>query len=201
MDGNNASKDKEVELTERGFLYLAKSTPRILLFAVKFLYRIVIGTINLVRQRRFRETIKSLPRVPIVMFKLLYNARTRSIDFVEKMQGKQKEKKQENQKNGAVQNESQTQSQDLKGKKPEITISRNNINRELGPSMQNSGGTKAEGVELLRSNKAARARVQSPTQNRKRSLSEITASATKKANKWNERVLNERRISLPSRSR
>ena len=23
MDGNNASKDKEVELTERGFLYLA----------------------------------------------------------------------------------------------------------------------------------------------------------------------------------
>ena len=201
MDGNNASKDKEVELTERGFLYLAKSTPRILLFAVKFLYRIVIGTINLVRQRRFRETIKSLPRVPIVMFKLLYNARTRSINFVEKMQGKQKENKQENQKNGAVQNESQTQSQDLKGKKPEITISRNNINRELGPSMQNSGETKAEGVELLRSNKAARARVQSPTQNRKRSLSEITASATKKANKWNERVLNERRISPPSRSR
>lgn len=201
MDGNNASKDKEVELTERGFLYLAKSTPRILLFAVKFLYRIVIGTINLVRQRRFREIIKSLTSVPIVFFKLLYNARTRSINFVEKMQGKQKENKQENQKNGAVQNESQTQSQDLKGKKPEITISRNNINRELGPSMQNSGETKAEGVELLRSNKAARARVQSPTQNRKRSLSEITASATKKANKWNERVLNERRISPPSRSR
>lgn len=90
MDGNNASKDKEVELTERGFLYLAKSTPRILLFAVKSLYRIVRGTINLVRQRRFRETIKSLPRVPIVMFKLLYNARTRSINFVEKMQGNKK---------------------------------------------------------------------------------------------------------------
>ncbi|EGP5707868.1 flagellar protein FliS [Enterococcus faecium] len=197
MDGNNASKDKEVELTERGFLYLAKSTPRILLFAVKLLYRIVIGTINLVRQRRFREAIKSLTSVPIIFFKLLYNARTRSINFVEKMQGKQKENKQENQKNGAVQNESQTQSQDLKGKKPEITVSRNNINRELGSSMQNSGGTKAEGVELLRSNKAARAQVQ----NRKRSLSEITASATKTANKWNERVLNERRISPPSRSR
>ncbi|HGF7128712.1 TPA: flagellar protein FliS [Enterococcus faecium] len=197
MDGNNASKDKEVELTERGFLYLAKSTPRILLFAVKFLYRIVIGTINLVRQRRFREAIKSLTSVPIIFFKLLYNARTRIINFVEKMQGKQKENKQENQKNGAVQNESQTKSQDLKGKKPEITVSRNNINRELGSSMQNSGGTKAEGVELLRSNKVARAQVQ----NRKRSLSEITASATKTANKWNERVLNERRISPPSRSR
>lgn len=200
MDGNNASKDKEVELTERGFLYLAKSTPRILLFAVKLLYRIVIGTINLVRQRRFREAIKSLTSVPIIFFKLLYNARTRSINFVEKCKGNKRKQTREP-KNGAVQNESQTQSQDLKGKKPEITVSRNNINRELGPSMQNSGGTKAEGVELLRSNKAARARVQSPTQNRKRSLSEITASATKTANKWNERVLDERRISPPSRSR
>ncbi|KAA0690053.1 flagellar protein FliS [Enterococcus faecium] len=116
MDGNNAAKDKEVELTERGFLYLAKSTPRILLFAVKSLYRIGRGTINLVRKKSFRETIKSLPRVPIVMFKLLYNARTRSIDFVEKLRGKQKEVKQENKKNVAVQKESQTQNHDLKGK-------------------------------------------------------------------------------------
>ncbi|EME7219487.1 flagellar protein FliS [Enterococcus faecium] len=116
MDGNNAAKDKEVELTERGFLYLAKSTPRILLFAVKSLYRIGRGTINLVRKKSFRETIKSLPRVPIVMFKLLYNARTRSIDFVEKLRGKQKEVKQENKKNVAVQNERQTKSQKLQGK-------------------------------------------------------------------------------------
>ncbi|KEI53888.1 flagellar protein FliS [Enterococcus faecium UC8668] len=240
MDGNNASKDKEVELTERGFLYLAKSTPRILLFAVKSLYRIGRGTINLVRKKSFRETIKSLPRVPIVMFKLLYNARTRSINFVEKMRGKQKEAKQENKKNVAVQKESQTQNHDLKGKTvglsekahqasrptfkinakrgiarprkvktPEITVNRNIETRELGSASQKSG-TKAERNERTRSNKAARSRGRSqqmqsnriaPTRKRQRSLSEITASATKVAKQMNEKVLNEKKISAPSLSR
>lgn len=85
MDGNNVSKDKEVEFMERGFFYFVKSIFCILLFVVKFLYRIVRGMINFVRQRRFCEIIKSLFCVLIVMFKFLYNVRIRSIDFVEKM--------------------------------------------------------------------------------------------------------------------
>ncbi|WP_275400658.1 hypothetical protein [Enterococcus faecium] len=116
------------------------------------------------------------------------------------MWGQQKENKQENQKNGAVQNERQTKSQKLQGKTPEITVNRNIETRELGSASQKSG-TKAERNERTRSNKAARARGQSPTRDRQRSLREATAFATKGAKEWNKQVLTERKISAPSLSR
>ncbi|EGP4987898.1 TPA: flagellar protein FliS [Enterococcus faecium] len=180
MDGNNAAKDKEVELTERGFLYLAKSTPRILLFAVKSLYRIGRGTINLVRKKSFRETIKSLPRVPIVMFKLLYNARTRSIDFVEKMRGKQQITVSSEKQQTKIRPKESIQQQ----KTSQISIPRDHLTREQGPPT--NGNSSMEKPQILKSNSEFKTKTNRKVSHQQ-SLQSVKVRATNKAKQLNRR--------------